>query len=413
MKRLHDLLGREHASDSLNRRLRDFAQSRRAAAVGALHVTCADECERETVESFQHWFVDSLLPELKFSDRAPFRLANLGGRYEWGAVAIAEQHFATPATCDNFKLIVVKLNSHVSVTGRHGQLKFGSMDRYSAKSVFCGAMHGLLDGNSGPAYDELLEVFASENKPRLEMLRDPQAVDPGVRSLLAAVVNARLQARRAVIDIQHHRPHSPTYYLVLACVTLNRPQRDSELVVGLYTADCRSDPFAVHYRGLGDDPSRYQVCYDHSHLVISDQELGQHRPARDHREEILNTWMQRREREAAAAVRDERFDAVVRRIHQQNGDPQVYLEILKTMGWLMLDLSPVPTSILLFAKGAAGAHHLYRVHRLARGEGDRETAEPIVREFLSQLDELSPEQARAIVESLLAQHRVVAPGGLS
>ena len=126
MRRIQDLLGREVNLDTCNRALRDFAQSQRAAAIGAVHVTCSDECEREEVESFQQWVADSLLPELKFSARSPFRSANLGARYEWGAVRIAEEHFATPDSRDAFKLMLVKINSHVAVLGT-------GASRYSAR----------------------------------------------------------------------------------------------------------------------------------------------------------------------------------------------------------------------------------------------------------------------------------------
>ena len=40
----------------MNRALRELAQQLRAATVGAVHVTCADESMREAAASFQHWF---------------------------------------------------------------------------------------------------------------------------------------------------------------------------------------------------------------------------------------------------------------------------------------------------------------------------------------------------------------------
>ena len=116
MQRLQDLIGRELEADGFNRSLRNFAQSQRAAAVGAVHITCSDESEHEAAESFQHWFADAVLPELKSLQRSPFRTANLGARYEWGAIRIAEQPYATPETRDSSKLLVVKLNSHLAVT---------------------------------------------------------------------------------------------------------------------------------------------------------------------------------------------------------------------------------------------------------------------------------------------------------
>ena len=48
MQQLRDLFGKEHALDSVNRTLYQFARSQRAAAVGAVHVvTYSNECEPE------------------------------------------------------------------------------------------------------------------------------------------------------------------------------------------------------------------------------------------------------------------------------------------------------------------------------------------------------------------------------
>ena len=54
---------------------------------------------------------------------------------------------------------------------------------------------------------------------------------------LAAVAGARLQAARAVADIAKYRPLWPTVFLVVPCVTINRTESDTELVVGQYGID--------------------------------------------------------------------------------------------------------------------------------------------------------------------------------
>jgi hypothetical protein len=330
-------------------------------------------------------------------------LANLGARYEWGAIAAAEQHFALPATQDSFELLVVKLNSHVAMTRHRGQPQFGTMDRYGAPSTYCGELHALLEGRPGPAIADLGEAFSSEGKSRLETLNNASKTPPHLRALHAAVVNARLQARRAIVDIQSHRSQNPTVYLVVASVTLNQQQRDSELVVGVYLADHRSDPMAVRYYGLEDDPSQYETSFVHGGVRISDNGLQQPRDARDHREEILNVWIRRREQEAL--LQDERLLAIARQAAEgQHQDPVVAYEMLKTLSWLLCDLAPVPASVLLFAKGVAGAHHLYSVHRLARGHVDHRDATAIMDEFHSSIDKLSPEQAQLLIDALLEHH---------
>jgi len=404
---LRELLGREHPLDSLNRALRFFAQSQRPTAVGAMHVSCADECEREAADSFQHWFAEQLLPELKFGRRSPFRIANLGSRYEWGAVRIAEQHFATPATHDSFKLMLIKLNAHVSVVNEGGEWRYGLMNRYDVPSSFCGAINALINGQQQPAVAELREGFASEGKDRLAMLMDNGQVDANLRPLLAAVVNARLQARTTVVDIQDYRPSTPTLYLVLPCVTLNQPQRDTEFVIGAYTADARSEKAVVSYEGLGDDPSQYVVRHRHNLLRIEDEQLQSPRDARDHRESILDHWQQRRSQES---IQDSRLDEVVRLATNHNGDSHFTTEMLKTLLWVSLDLSPIPTSILLFGKGLAGVHHLYRVHRLARGSDEQDEAKQILEEMIAKVQTLPAEQTQAAVKTLLQHYRPNALG---
>ena len=106
MQHLYDMIGVEQPLTAISRGLKQYARGFRAPIVGAMHVTCSDESERECVDVFQDSFVQEMLPELKFHSHSAFRTANLGGRYEWGAVRIAEQHFATPDTQGAFKVLV-------------------------------------------------------------------------------------------------------------------------------------------------------------------------------------------------------------------------------------------------------------------------------------------------------------------
>ncbi len=365
MKRLQDLIGREMEADGINRALRNFAQTQRTNAVGALHVTCSDESEHEAAESFQHWFADAVLPELKSQRRSPFRTANLGARYEWGAVRIAEQHYATPETRGDVKLLVLKLNSHVAVSQVGNETLYGVMNRYDCESACCGALHALLAGKRHPAMDELRATFGYDDIARLEMLQDAATIDSGLRSFLAAVVNARLQARSAIVDIQDYEPETPTIYLVLPCVTLNRPQRDSEFVVGMYSADSRLGLGEAAYVGLSDDPSRYAVSKHHGYLTIKDDSVREPREARNHRLEVVKQWKERHP--VAQSVDDPRLkELVTTTASTSNYTAKMAHETLKTVLWLAADIAPVPVSILLFAKGVAGIHNLYRAHQLAR-----------------------------------------------
>lgn len=243
------------------------------AVVGALHVTCADESEWECIDSFQRCFVNEMLPDLKFGQKTAFHLSNLGGRYEWGAIPVAEHHFATAESHHAFKVMLIRVSAHVATEGNGRAARFGRMRRYDTQSTACGALHALLAGGDKPFLHDLREAFESEGRDRLAMLLDESRVAPTCRGLFVAVVNARLQARRAELEIDRHEPASPTLYLIASCVTLNRPEQDTELLCGLGTIDHRSPAKTIEYLGLGDDPTRYVLHDDPERVRVSDDQL--------------------------------------------------------------------------------------------------------------------------------------------
>ena len=270
MNQLHDLIGVETDLVQVNRALRQFAEAIGAPVVGGYQVTCSDEAEWECVQAFQQWFAKLFLPALKSTSRAPFRSINLGGRYEWGAIPIAEEHYATAASQDAFKLLVTKINAHVAVRQTSGQPEYGSIERYDRLSACCGALSALLDGAVLPALEELGKTFRLAGRDRLAVLRDQRTIAPKHRALLAAVTGARLQAEHAVLDITEYHPRTPTIFLVLPCVTINRPGPDTELVVGQYGVDWTNQTPQVKYRGLGDDPAGYRVRHERDRLRVED-----------------------------------------------------------------------------------------------------------------------------------------------
>ena len=261
-ERLAGWIGRELPVDEVARRLYALASDIAAPVVGAMHVTCADESERECVDALQHNFSEYLLPRLKFGERGPFRLANLGGRYEQASVHIADDHFSNPEAHKRWKLLLLKINSHVSIEKRDGKLTFGRMSRYRSESTYCGALHALMAGAQHPFCDELREAFEIGGRDRLSTLLDASRVEPDYRSLLAAATGAAVQALRALEDIRSKPPSCPTLFLVLPCVTLNRELKDTEIICGAWVVDSRADKPRVSYGGLGDDPSRMRLQND-------------------------------------------------------------------------------------------------------------------------------------------------------
>jgi hypothetical protein len=269
--RLQELIGIESPLSQVSNALRQFAHELAAPVVGGYHVTCSDEAETECAAAFQHWFAREVLPELKPDSRAPLRSVNLGGRYEPGAIWVAEEHYATPKSREALKALVVKINAHTAVQPSIGGPEYGWLARYGRKSACCGALAGLFEAAPWPAVEELRKTFASEGKDRLAVLEDPSRVPARHRALLAAVTSAALQARRAVLDIQRYQPQTPTVFLVLPCVTVNRcGEPDTELVIGQYGIDRTGQEPVIKHRGLGDDPAGYRLRHEQGRVVIED-----------------------------------------------------------------------------------------------------------------------------------------------
>jgi len=241
-----------------------------------MHITCADESECKCAGAFQRFIADELLPELGDGWRAPFRLANLGARYEDGAIGVAEHHYATENTAGTFKVMIVKVSGHVAIVDEGDAPRFGRMNRYGMPSASCGALHALMDGKDLPALRGLRDTFKTNGRDRLEQILDERVVKPELRGLFIAVVNASLQARRVEDAIKEHVPHTPTLYLVTTCVTLNRPKADTELLCGMYTIDRRSEKPDSLYIGLGDDPRQYEIRFENGRIRMrDDQFLGE------------------------------------------------------------------------------------------------------------------------------------------
>lgn len=392
--RLYELLGRELPLPEVERTLRAYVQGERPPVVGALHLTCSDEAEYEVADVFRRDFVRSLLPALHFDDKAPFRTATLGARYEWGAARVAEGHFARADGADDWKLLVLKLNAHVGADQVPGHPRFGTLSRYGKPSACCGALHALLAGDTRPFAKELAETFGVEGVDRLGQLRE---APDDVRPLLAAVTEARLQARRAMLDVQDHVPAGPTVYLILPCVSFNRHQHDTEMLLGVYVCDRRGEEAHDEYCGLSDQPTRVRVRDEAGTVELEDPEMRVPRRARDHRRLVREAWQARREE--LAPVEDARLERAVRSA-RSGGHHRAAHAVLHGLLGAAAAVAPVPAALVLFGEGALAIHHHARVHRLLReAEGD-----PAAREMLAELQgrvgELDPAQARHLVELL-------------
>jgi hypothetical protein len=257
MTGLLELIGYERPLREMAQAIRAWAASEGAATVGALHVTCSDESERECAEVLQHEFLQHMLPPLKPGRRAAFQISNLGARYELGAAPLAEDHFLGDASTKGLTLLVGKVNGHVAFEeSENGGFRLGVWQRYGRESTGCGALASLLAGKRAPALDDLRETFVGDGQDRLSALRDPARVDPAYRALIAAAVSAHLQAHKAARDLENTPGTQSTAWVILPCVTINQHGTDTEILCGVYEIDGRQASRRTTYTGLGGDPTQ-------------------------------------------------------------------------------------------------------------------------------------------------------------
>lgn len=370
---LYELFGREVPLQEAERTLRACAQGERPPAVGALMMCCSDEAEFEVGQVFQRDFVRALLPAMHFDDKAPFKTSNLGARYEWGSVRVAEDHFAPAPGASDWKLMVLKLHAHVGADGEG----YGKLDRYHSPSTACGALGALLAGATLPFAEELAETFGD----RVDELR---AIPEENRMLLAAVTQARLQARRAMLDVQDHTPATPTMTWILPSVSFNRRGHDTEMMVGMYVCDQRGDEEHSEYCGLGDRPSKYVVTRDGGGVRVSDGELGQPREARCHRQLVRQL--------VDGEVDPKMADAIGKAKGAETAKAGLEMLIAGAAS-----LSPVTAAMALFGEGALSIHHAAKARRLRHEAYGDPVARKMLGEMQGQLATMTEEQAKHLI----------------
>ena len=224
------------------------------------------------------------------------------------------------------------------------------------------------------------------------------------RPLFAALVSARLQARKAVLDAQEAQPTTPTLYLILPCVTINRPERDTEILCGVYSVDCRAGGNEATYVGLGDDPTAFRIERLHKLFVVTDENVEQVRQGRDHRA-LARQALERQLAERPRAQPDERLKRLSRDVAQNKHRHHHHASaLLRAALPIVAEIAPIPAAVLMFADGAIGIHHTFKIHRLAREMEGSNDARQILAEVHARIDRLSPDEAEALIELLLRDY---------
>ncbi len=356
-----------------------------------MSISCSDEAEEECSEAFRRLFVRPLLPTLKSFSKSPFRTRNLGGRYEWGSIVAAEGNFSAALKKGDWKLFLCKLNTHVSVDDGPEGMRYGRMQRYENDSIYCAALNYFLSGQTGPFLDELAETFHSEGVDRRKVILEQ--IPEEHRSLVVALTNARLQARKAMLDIQEHPPKTPTLYYIVPCVTFNRRGHDTEIMCGMYTADRRRDEERDEYIGLGDLPNQYRITLEGRVHVVQDGAGLEPRSARNHREVVKQVWED-------SGVRVERADERVDHALAEAASKPMTQVAMKALMAVLFELAPIPAAVLLFGQGLGHIRNAQVANRLAREAEDDHAARRMLLEIDESMESLSQEQRGHVVELL-------------
>jgi hypothetical protein len=155
---------------------------------------------------------------------------------------------------------------------------------------------------------------------------------------------------------------------------------------------------------LGDDPTAYETWRQHGLFVVSDAEAAVERRARDHRALVRDAWKERRI-EPALAVRDERIERIQRDVAQNKHHHHHHAKtLLRAALPILAEVAPVPAAILLFAEGAVGIHHAFRVQQLTREMEQSLEARQILDEIEAKVDQFEPDRARALIELLMRDY---------
>ncbi len=157
--------------------------------------------------------------------------------------------------------------------------------------------------------------------------------------------------------------------------------------------------------GLGDDPGEYEVQIRHQRLEISDEQVDTERQSRDHRALVRAAW-HKRSGGKPTPVRDDRLKRIREDVGKnKHRNPRHSRALLRAALPILAELAPIPAAILMFADGAVGIHHAFRVHKLAREMGSSADARKIVDEIHRKIDGMEPDRAEALIEMLMNEFR--------
>jgi hypothetical protein len=169
----------------------------------------------------------------------------------------------------------------------------------------------------------------------------------------------------------------------------------------------RGEETAVEYRGLGDDPAKFEVREKERPLRVVDDQMDQVRMARDHRKLVIQKWIEQKKlkpprpgpakNEAVARVLADRRE-------KKHHDKRYVKTMLKTLVKGLAVLDPFTAAVVLFGEGVVGIHHAWRMHRVAHGARDEHATRAVLEEIQGKIEALPSGQAKVLIDKLLAEY---------
>lgn len=399
---------------------------------GAVLATCSDEFNGEIRSAFVRDVARQLNSPNMPGTRRIFSVANLGGRIEPGAIALADVHFTAASQRSGEKLLVVEIASHVgwrrAVAGQNSRVPtsplgriWGELDRFGVPSACCGALRLLLDAPTAasavrfPWFDQLTAFFGPE---RLAALR----ADPGPWPMLkAAIVHAVLQAETAMVDLLREPPRTPTHVLIVSMVAVNRRGPDDAFPVGVHHLHFQGGVAHLeHGSSLRSTPEALEIQKSGQGL------LSVHSPFPEGAaEDELAAAQERAAALAAAAAHDVELalpgakaaaSPELKRHVQQTREQLAVLErkphamrvyarpLLRAFLQGLSVLAPEVGLAAMAVHGVRELKHAHDLDRLLRDGPTSEEARRALHDVEPTLQQLGHREAREVLEVLLAEN---------
>ncbi len=416
---LERLLGVEVSLDVFHGTLRRAAQAMHPRGeVGTMLVTCSDEFLGEVRTAFARDVARPLTALQMIGSRGTFAVANLGGRFEPGALALADEHFSGGSRPDSARRLVVELVAHVGRLRQDHSSTHGLVDRFGKASPCCGALTLLLEAPEAtaavrhPWFDQLSAFFGPA---RLSQLR----ADPSPwRLVRAAIVHAVLQGESAMADLLRDPPDGPAHILLACVVAINQPGTDGALLASVQRMHFDGTHMHLeHAAALRSSPEALDISSQAGRLLVSFAEQhDQPRvvPVARTRAEVhedlhaLTAGLERLAQPHERAKVHEHLTRIQRQVAHAKKKPSTWrIYSRPLLRGLVQGLSIVAPELGLAAfalQAGTDAVKAQHVRKLLREGPKRDQARQVLHQLEAELQQLSHREAQEVLDVLVAEN---------